>query len=231
MLTAAFVLFFPVDAAIAMTAIVHFANNLIKFGLVGRHVRRDVVLRFGIPAILAALVGAWTLSFLADVRPLGAYEVAGRELAVQPLKLVIAGLMILFAMWEVVPQFRSITLGTKWLPLGGVLSGFFGGLSGNQGAFRSLFLLRAGLTKEGFIATGVAIALLIDASRLLIYTKRVLQINWAESGWLVVAAILAAGAGAVIGSRLMPTMTFESVRWITAGLLFIIAFALGTGVI
>lgn len=41
-----------------------------------------------------------------------------------------------------------------WLPLGGLLSGFFGGLSGNQGALRSAFLLKAGLSKEAFIATG-----------------------------------------------------------------------------
>jgi acyl-CoA reductase-like NAD-dependent aldehyde dehydrogenase len=42
-----------------------------------------------------------------------------------------------------------------YLPVGGLLSGFFGGLSGHQGALRSVFLLRAGLTKESFIATGV----------------------------------------------------------------------------
>ena len=33
-------------------------------------------------------------------------------------------------------------------------SGFFGGLSGMQGALRSAFLARAGLSKEAFVASG-----------------------------------------------------------------------------
>lgn len=53
----------------------------------------------------------------------------------------------------------------SWLPLGRLVSGFFGGLSGNQGAFRASFLLGVGLTKESFIATGVVPACLVDASR------------------------------------------------------------------
>ena len=50
-----------------------------------------------------------------------------------------------------------------------MLSVFFGGLSGHQGALRSLFLLRAGLPKEGCIATGIAASVLIDISRLSAY--------------------------------------------------------------
>jgi len=50
---------------------------------------------------------------------------------------------------------KKMAISPVWLPLGGVVSGFFGGLSGNQGAFRSAFLLGAGLGKDAFIATGV----------------------------------------------------------------------------
>ena len=55
-------LFFPVTIAIAATAIVHFANNLFKLALVGRSANRDVLIRFGVPAVVAALIGAWLLS-------------------------------------------------------------------------------------------------------------------------------------------------------------------------
>jgi uncharacterized protein len=47
-----FAIFFPVEVAIALTAIVHFLNNVFKLILVGRHTDKDVVLRFGIPAII-----------------------------------------------------------------------------------------------------------------------------------------------------------------------------------
>ena len=50
-------LFFPIDLAIALTAVVHALNNLFKFWLLGRHANRGVVVKFGIPAILSALAG------------------------------------------------------------------------------------------------------------------------------------------------------------------------------
>jgi hypothetical protein len=46
--------------------------------------------------------------------------------------------------------------------VGGILSGFFGGLSGIQGAIRSAFLVKSGLKKEAYIATGVVIACFVD---------------------------------------------------------------------
>ena len=62
-LTPVFALFFPVTTAVAMTAIVHLANNLFKIGLVGRDADWPVVLRFGLPAALAA-GGRVTVRFL-----------------------------------------------------------------------------------------------------------------------------------------------------------------------
>ena len=50
-------LFFPIDLAIALTAVVHALNNLFKCWLLGRHADRAVVLKFGLPAILSAMLG------------------------------------------------------------------------------------------------------------------------------------------------------------------------------
>lgn len=52
-----FALFFPVHVAVAETAVVHGANNIFKLLVVARHANRELVLRFGIPAILAAFAG------------------------------------------------------------------------------------------------------------------------------------------------------------------------------
>ncbi len=71
-----FALFFPVEVAIGLTAIVHFLNGLFKVGLVGRNADRKVVLYFGIPAALAALVGAAVLALLAHLPPLFVYQIS-----------------------------------------------------------------------------------------------------------------------------------------------------------
>lgn len=48
----AFGLFFPIEIAIALTAIVHFLNNIFKLGLVFKNIDKKVVLGFGVPALL-----------------------------------------------------------------------------------------------------------------------------------------------------------------------------------
>ena len=60
-LTPVFILFFPIDVAIAMTAIVHFSNNLFKFGLTYKNINLNVLLKFGGAAIPLAFIGAWFL--------------------------------------------------------------------------------------------------------------------------------------------------------------------------
>ena len=50
-----FALFFPLPSAIAMTAVVHLLNNLFKLLLIGQHADKDVVIRFGAPAVLMCL--------------------------------------------------------------------------------------------------------------------------------------------------------------------------------
>jgi hypothetical protein len=47
-------LFFPIEVAISITAIVHLANNVFKVGLVGRNASWITVFQFGAPAVLAA---------------------------------------------------------------------------------------------------------------------------------------------------------------------------------
>ncbi len=65
MLSAALFLFFPLDTAIALTAIVHFANNILKINLFKSHINKEIVLKFGITAILFALLGATLLNHIA----------------------------------------------------------------------------------------------------------------------------------------------------------------------
>ncbi|MEW6657070.1 MAG: sulfite exporter TauE/SafE family protein [Thermodesulfobacteriota bacterium] len=224
-------LFFPVGTAIALAAVVHLANNLFKLALLGKHADRAIIYKFGVPAILAAYAGAEVLLWLSHLRPLVTYQLWGRSLQVMPLKLVVASLMVLFALVEISPRLANFSLDPKYLPLGGVLSGFFGGLSGHQGALRSVFLLRCGLSKEGFIGTGVVIACLVDFSRLLVYRGSFLAGAVAGEGLLLAATVLAAGSGAFLGNRLLQKVTMRFIQTLVGLMLFGIALGLGMGLI
>ncbi|MEW6426926.1 MAG: hypothetical protein AB1568_02700 [Thermodesulfobacteriota bacterium] len=83
--------------------------------------------------------------------------------------LVIALLIAIFALVELAPGRKNFAFPPGLVPLGGLLSSFFGGLSGHQGALRTAFLLRAGLGKEAFLGTMVLAAVAVDLSRMLIY--------------------------------------------------------------
>ncbi|MDH4071080.1 MAG: sulfite exporter TauE/SafE family protein, partial [Ignavibacteria bacterium] len=165
----AMALFFPVEVAVSLTAIVHFLNNLLKLGLFARHVVREVLVPFGLTAIPSAFLGAFALIWLAGRESLVVYSILGRSYMITPLNVVMAAMMIAFALAELLPRFRNLSFRKNLLPVGGMLSGFFGGLSGHQGALRSAFLVRTGLTREQFIGTGVVIACLVDLTRLTTY--------------------------------------------------------------
>lgn len=171
LLTPVFAVFFPIELAIGLTAIVHFLNGLFKLSLVGRYARKEILIRFGIPAIMSAALGAWVLSQVSDLPPLHAYTINGHEFKILPIKLILGILIAAFTLFELVPKLRDLEIDKKYLSLGGFISGFFGGLSGHQGALRAAFLTRSGLTKEQFVGTGTVIAAMIDVARITVYSK------------------------------------------------------------
>lgn len=230
-LTPVFMIFFPVELAIALTGVVHFFNNIFKLFLVGKNANREVLLRFGIPAVLAALVGAWLLLHISHLPPLFSYEAFGKHFVVSPVKFIISILLILFAGMDLIPYFNSIQFGKDKLPLGGALSGFFGGLSGNQGALRSAFLIKAGLSKEAFVGTAVVVSTFVDFTRLSMYATRISSSGLTDNLDVVLAATLAAIAGAYLGNKLLQKVTLRFLQVTVAIMLILISLALGAGII
>ena len=233
LLTPTLAVFLPISAAVAGSAVVHLANNLFKLGLVGRHADRRVVVQFGLPAAGAAIVGASLLSVLDRLPVLAAYRLGPLSAEVTPVKLVIGTLIVGFAFLEVLSGSDRLKLSSRWLPVGGALSGFFGGLSGNQGALRTAFLSRAGLDRDAFVGTGVVTAVLIDVTRLVVYgaTFDFATLTTADTLPLLAAATAAAFAGSFIGSRLLGRVTLRTIQVIVGVLLVIVGLGLAAGVL
>lgn len=237
LLLPAFALVFPIEIAVAATAVVHLANNVFKVGLLHRHADWGTVARFGIPGAIATVFGALLLASLVGLPSLFEYTLAETVRRVSPIGLVVGLLILVFAVLELSPRFeRRLQFPRKLIPLGGAISGFFGGLSGHQGALRSAVLVRSGLSKEAFIATGVICAVAIDVARVAVYGTTTLAGHAAQvagSGriGLVVAATVAAFAGALVGRRLMRKVTMTAIRRLVGTLLMLVGLLLAAGLI
>lgn len=226
-----FALFFPLSTAIVMTGIVHFLNGILKVAVIKKHIHFPTLWRFGLFAIPAAILGALLLSRLENQVPLFTYQLFSKSFSVTSLKLVVGVLMIFFTALELLPGIKKIEISPRFLPLGGIISGFFGGLSGHQGAFRSMFLVRAGLTKEQFIATGSAFSFFVDLTRLTVYFKNISHLNLEENTAHLLSATLAATAGVIVGNRLLKKVDMIIVRYTVATMIFSLGVLLASGII
>jgi uncharacterized membrane protein YfcA len=226
-----FALFFPPAEAVAATAVVHFATNVFKLGLLRRAIDAHVLRPFALTAVPAALVGAWLLGWLAVQTPLATWAALGHTGVVRPLDLALAVAVAAFALLELVPATRLPSLKPQHLPVGGLLSGFFGGLSGHQGALRSLFLIKAGMSTEGYVATGVAIALLVDLARLAVYAGGAHTWSTGGAAGPLAVGIAAAIAGAWLGRQWLHKVTLAGLQRLVAGLLLAYAAGLGLGLL
>ncbi len=226
-----FSLFFPLPIAVGATAIVHLSNNIFKFGLVYRHIHFPTLLRFGIHALIFAALGGYLLEWMENVAPIYSYNWNNKAFNVTVLKLVIGSLMIFFAWFDLDPRFKNLQVEQKYIPFGGVLSGFFGGVSGHQGAFRSAFLTKAGLTKEEFIGTSNAIALVIDLARISVYLKTLDFTSLSNEKGLLIVGILFAFIGTYFGKKLIHKTTLKGIQKIVGVMLIVLGGLFMSGLI
>lgn len=229
-----FALFFPVPLAIAATAVVHFANNIFKFGLMAKHADWRVVARFSVTAAISAMGGASLLVLFDRIPVVASYTLGGATFEITVIKAVIGTLIMVFALLEMSPRFQALAIPPSWLPLGGALSGFFGGLSGNQGALRSAFLLKSGLSKEAFIATGVVSAVIVDAARLVVYGTGFMADQLGKSHEMlapVAVGTICAFVGSFVGRRVLQKVALHAVQVTVTVAMLLIGSGLAVGLV
>jgi uncharacterized protein len=126
------------------------------------------------------------------------------------------------------------------IPVGGALSGFFGGLTGMQGALRAAFLVRAGLSRDQFIGTAAVVSTMVDLARLAVYTVGFASLGGGadlgvlrerDTQFLVAAACIAAFMGSYFGATLVKKVTLRTIQRIVGVMLIAFAAALGAGLI
>jgi uncharacterized membrane protein YfcA len=187
LLTPVFAMRYGTDTAIAAVALPHFAGGLLRGWRLRASVDRGVLWRFGLLSALAGLVGAFAFSRLA---PLALTHALGALL----LLTATAGLTGWSQRWR--PQ-------GAWVWALGALSGFFGGVAGNQGGLRAAALSAFGLAPAAFVATSTVIGVLVDVVRTPVYLAS------AGSGLAAIGSLVAlAGSGVVLGTLLGERLLF-----------------------
>lgn len=141
------------NLAVAAVALPHFLSTLVRFWSLRRQVDLTILKYFGIASAVGGLAGALLQQY------------AGGEILI----VVFGVLLILAGLYGIFGHLERIRFGPKSAWFGGILTGFFGGLVGEQGGIRSAALLGFHMSKEAFVATATATALIIDGIRLPIY--------------------------------------------------------------
>ena len=229
-LTPVMLIFFPPEIAISLTGIVHFCNNIFKLSIIGNQFNKEVLIKFGIPAVVFAFAGSYSLFFISN-ETLFSHSLFINETDVSYLQFVIAIILIFFALIDLIPFFKKLKFNKSILPIGGILSGFFGGLTGNQGALRSAFLIKLDLDKTVFIATTVVISFFVDLTRIGVYFSNIKDFEISNYILLGLVAIFSAVAGSFLGFKSLKKVTLNYIRNLVAIMILLIAFLLLLGIL
>ena len=153
MLTPIVFLWLEPHEAIAVVAVVHGSHNAMKLRVLRESVDYTAVRRFGWALVLGALIGA-SLNTMVEA---------------DPLLLLVGIALIVLPILSVTESWTNFRLPEAEDRIGGFGSGFFGGLTGHQGALRAMFLRKRLPNKTEYAATAAILALVVDMVRIPVY--------------------------------------------------------------
>jgi len=231
-LVPAFAVLFPLPLAIAAVALVHLIASALRLVIFRAHINRKIALQFVPWAILGGIVGALILELLGAVPVIATYPLFGVTKSVTAVKVVVGVTIAALSLYELRRGAEASGMSAIGVSAGALASGFFGGLSGNQGAIRSTVLIRAGLTPLGFAATGALAAIAIDLTRLVVYGTAGSISNILADDAIreaIGAATVGAIVGALVGRQLLATMSSDRLHLVVGWSLVAGGVLIGTG--
>ncbi len=195
MITPVVFLWLEPHEAVAVVAIVHGSHNAWKLKVLRESVDYSAVRRFGWAMVVGALLGA-ALNTVVEA---------------EPLLLLVGIALILLPLLSVTERWTNFRLPEAEDRIGGFGSGFFGGLTGHQGALRAMFLQKRLPDKAEYAATAAVLALVVDLTRIPVY---VALGGWQilDAGALIVGLVFAAILGVQLGKKWLKKWKSERIR-------------------
>ncbi|OGD07937.1 hypothetical protein A2899_04995 [Candidatus Amesbacteria bacterium RIFCSPLOWO2_01_FULL_49_25] len=150
------VLVFDYRQALVIVAVFHLFGNFVRLGLFHTGLDRRLLVRFGLPSLIFSILGAL---LVAHISPALLTRLLGIIL------ILYSSLSLYRDSWHL-PASATATF------IGGSLSGFLAGLVGTGGAIRGAFLSPLRLSKDRYLATAAAIAIIVDLARTGVYLRQ-----------------------------------------------------------
>jgi uncharacterized membrane protein YfcA len=209
LLTPILMLSMPTAHAVAVLAIPHAWATAIRWTRLRDAVHGPTFRQFGVASAVGGLGGAALQT----------------QLGSPVLTWVLASLLILAGAAELLRRGVPLPQTPFWRLTGGVLSGFFGGLVGNQGGIRAAALLGFQLRPRQIVATATAAGLLVDAARVPIYF---VSAGNAIVHHITLALVVIAGVtlGTFIGVPVLGRIPETVYRRVVGGLLVLLGIGL-----
>lgn len=202
-------LFFSVHHALIFTGCIHWFVSLWRVIFFRKSIHFNTLLAFGIPAVVASIVGA-SLTFYVD-RTLFS-------------RLFGVFLIMYTGFIFVQPTFR-IQKNNFLISFGGMLAGFSAGLFGLRGAITSFFLTLFNLKKRMYLATISSIALCVDTARLSVYLYK--ETTWNMNLiYLILLSIPCSFIGAYLGRHIVKLIPDYYFRFVVVSFLCLMGIKL-----
>ncbi|HTL47512.1 MAG TPA: sulfite exporter TauE/SafE family protein [Verrucomicrobiae bacterium] len=141
------------NLAVAAVSIAHFFGTALRFWRLKAHIDRKTLVHFGVLSALGGLTGAVFHAFISS----------------PGMAAILGGILVFAGTLGVTGSSEKMRFKGRVAWFAGALSGFFGGLVGNQGGIRSAAMLGFDLSKESYVATATAVGLIVDVSRMPVY--------------------------------------------------------------
>jgi uncharacterized membrane protein YfcA len=188
-----------VPLAVAAVAIPHAIATAVRCWRLRRAISWPVLRSFGVLSAAGSLAGALL------------YTRVGSRL----LEIILGLLLIATAVAALSDWMRRLKPRGLVSPSLGFVSGFFGGIAGNQGGLRAAALLTFALPPAAFVATSTAVGLAVDIARMPVYVWRAGPVLSAVMAPITVATI-GVLIGTVLGERVLFGLSPDRFRRVVA---------------
>jgi uncharacterized membrane protein YfcA len=205
-LTPAMATAYPAKLAVAAVSLPHFLATAYRFWLIREHVDRQLLRSFGLMSAAGGLSGALVNAYAGS----------------RSLEIVLAILLLFVGIGGLLGLTKRLKFEGAWAWAAGGISGFLGGLVGNQGGLRAGAMTGLGVTRDAFVATATATGLIVDAARMPVYIggqARNLVHVWPQ------IAVMSAGvlAGTLLGMAVLRRIPERVFLHVVSGLLIVLA--------
>jgi uncharacterized membrane protein YfcA len=167
--------------AVACVSIPHLIATAFRLWIVREHIDYRVLKSFGAMSAIGGLVGA----------------AVGTMVSARWLEIVLAVLLLFVGIGGLLGWTKKMKFIGPSAWIAGGISGFLGGLVGNQGGLRAGAMTGIGVSRDAFVATATATGLIVDLARMPVYFAAYWQEILELWQWIVVMT-----GGVIVGTIL-----------------------------